>query len=495
MIAAVERLCEKGALSDAPDAGTSISRAAQSRWSATPLQDRLKILRSARYRMAELTNAFTDAISPELARTPADTRIAEILPLLAVGQFLEDRAEALLAPRKLGHRGLPFWLAGVSSEVHRVALGHVLVIGPANYPLFLPGVQVLQALAAGNTVTWKPGRGGRAVAELVAGAMRFAGVPEGVLRVTGETIEAGEEAMRGGADKVFFTGSATTGRLLMRQLAETLTPSVMELSGCDAVIVLPSGSLSRAVQALAFGMRLNGSATCMAPRRVLLVDATRQRRDEFLQELRGALGHIRGVPLTGSTRALLHTLLREATDEGADVEGDPDAPLLRPILVTGVQSTMRLVQADLFAPVLSVLEVAGQAGVIAAQEACSYGLTASIFGEEQEARRLAAKLIVGTVLINDLIVPTADPRVPFGGRRGSGFGVTRGAEGLLEMTAIKVVAVRRGQSTRHYEETTSAHEPLFDGIIQASHGRGWRERLGGWKQVAAAGKNLSKKKQ
>jgi len=126
-------------------------------------------------------------------------------------------------------------------------------------------------------------------------------------------------------------------------------------------------------------------------------------------------------------------------------------------------------------------------------EACPYALTASIFGEEREARLLAEMLTAGTVTINDLIVPTVDPRVPFGGRRGSGFGVTRGAEGLLEMTAAKTIAVRSGRSTRHFDATTPAHEPLFDGVIRASHAKSLSQRFRGLREIVAAAGNFGRK--
>ncbi len=79
------------------------------------------------------------------------------------------------------------------------------------------------------------------------------------------------DAIAAGVDKVFLTGSAATGTAVLHQLAPHLTPAVMELSGCDAVFVLPGADLDRTVAALAFGLRLNGSATCMAPRRLFLV--------------------------------------------------------------------------------------------------------------------------------------------------------------------------------------------------------------------------------
>ena len=470
-----------------------VSPDVQAAWANTTIRARLKVLRAGRHELARLAPELVAAISPELARTPADTRAVEILPLLAACRFLERNAEAILAPQRLNRRGLPFWLMGVSSEVHRVPFGRILVIGPANYPLFLAGVQTLQALAAGNAVTWKPGRGGRPVAELFASAMHRAGLPEGLLRVTGESVEDGQAALRELPGKVFFTGSAHVGRQIMHQLAETLTPSVMELSGSDAVIVLPSADLARAVKALAFGMRLNGSSTCLAPRRVLLVDATPARRQSFLTQLRGALATVPPVVVPDSVRQQLGSLLDSAQQEGATIEGHSTAEKLAPILITEVDIGMQLAQADVFAPVLSIIDVSGEAGIHAAQQACPFALGASIFGDEAEARSLASRLNTGSVFINDLIVPTADPRVPFGGRSASGFGVTRGAEGLLEMTAVKVIQTRRGKTTLHYDPTTGAHEPLFDGLIAGSHARTWRKRLQGWKQLGLAGKELSKK--
>ena len=115
----------------------------------------------------------------------------------------------------------------------------------------------------------------------------------------------------------------------------------------------------------------------------------------------------------------------------------------------------------------------------------------SIFGDESAARRLATRIRVGTVVINDVIAPTADPRVPFGGRRGSGFGVTRGAEGLLEMTAIKTVLVQRGGSRRHYEATGDVHARMFRGLILAGHAKTWRERWFGLRQLVEAGRTLN----
>ena len=147
----------------------------------------------------------------------------------------------------------------------------VLIIAPANYPLFLPGVQALQALAAGNAVLWKPAVGGTAPAEALRDVLVGCGLDPALLQVLGESPQAADDAIAAGVDKVFLTGSAATGTAVLTQLAAHRTPAVMELSGCDAVFVLPGAAIDRVAAAVAFGLRLNGSATCMAPRRLFLV--------------------------------------------------------------------------------------------------------------------------------------------------------------------------------------------------------------------------------
>lgn len=462
-------------------------------WAETPIVDRLSVMARTRHDLATLAPEVAASFSSQLSRTPADTMASELLPLLDAIRFVEREAPRLLRVRRLGRRGLPFWLSGVDAEVHRVAFGEVLVIGPANYPLFLPGVQVVQALAAGNAVVWKPGPGGAPVALLVAEALYRAGLPRDLLQVTDDTIEAALAAIASGVDKVFFTGSGAAGKVIMRQLAETATPCVAELSGNDAVIVLPAADLDRVVAALAFGMRLNGSAICMAPRRVLLVDCPAPRRQIFIRRLTAALARIKAIALPRSLRREVATLISDAERDGARVIGDPTAEAMRPLILIDCTSRMEITQADVFAPVLSVIDVDGTAGVLAAQAACPLALTASIFGDERTARSLALQITCGTVTINDLIVPTADPRVPFGGRRRSGFGVTRGAEGLLEMTAAKVISIRRNSSIRHYEPTGESHARLFSGVITAAHAGRFSQRWSSLRRVFTAAMELKKK--
>ncbi len=469
----------------------SVADEAQPIWAARTVRERLKVLRAARHAMAARADELAAAISPVLARSKADTLVTELLPLLDACKFLEREAERLLAPRKLGMSGRPLWMSGVWAEVHREPLGRVLVIGPGNFPLFLPGVQTLQALVAGNAVTWKPGVGGGGVAAVFARVMREAGLPESVLTVTDESVEAGRMALADGPgvsrpDKVVFTGSSESGRRVLARLAETATPAVAELSGADAVLVMPATDASVVAKAVAFGLRLNGGAVCMSPRRLF---GPRAKLAELKPLLLAEFAKVPAVRLEARTAERLKAMLDEAVAAGATVHGAWRPESQGPLMLTGVMPHMTVARSDVFAPIISLMEVESMLHALESYAACEYALTAAIFcgrGEEKKARSLAGMLKAGTVLINDVIAPTADPRVPFGGRGASGFGVTRGAEGLLEMTAVKTLLVRRRGARRHFEMTRDEDAPIFAGMIAATHGGGLARRWAGLRQMIGA---------
>ena len=387
------------------------AREGQAGWAATPLRKRLRFVRSFRHLLARRAASLARAAAEVSGRPVAEKLVSEILPLADACRWLERNAARTLATRYFGRRGRPLWLQGASFEVQRQPFGIVLVIGPGNYPLFLPAVQAMHALVAGNAVFLKPAPGAWDVAWAFAKLARFAGLEPALLTVLPETVEAARGAIAHGVDKVVFTGSSENGRDVLSELATSNTPAVMELSGQDAVLVLADADVSLVVRALSFGTRWNGGATCIAPRRVIAAE-----------------------PLASDLRAQMY-------------------------------------RAGILA--LPVEEVASEEAALRRLAASRFGLGVSIFSRDiARARSLAARISCGFVLVNDLIVPTADPRMPFGGVRESGFGVTRGEEGLLEMTFPHVVVVRQGRSRPHFDELRADDERLFASYIQAAHGRG-----------------------
>ena len=485
-------------LSNAGNSGSLVSsvcsamfsaRSAQARWATTPLRERLVRIRELRRLIAEHAHVLAEASAFARQRPTLESLTSEVLPLAEACRFLEQESTALLAPRRLGFRGLPLWLSGVRSEIRRDPFGVVLIIGPGNYPLLLPGVQLIQALVAGNAVLLKPGVGGSLAARTLVEIIHRAGFDSDLVTLLPESADAARAAIEAGPDKVIFTGSAATGEKILAQLAPQLIPATMELSGCDAVIVRADADLDLTVKALTFGLTLNNGGTCMAPKRVLV-------HRSIATELEGRLA--RSFPrssrgdevfyssqkdrsfLTSAATHQLRPLLEEAIGQGAHfITGGfmNDGSIQTPVILAGLAPSARLLREDIFAPVLALVTVVDDAEAAARANDCPYALGTSIFSrDEAVARSIATSLNAGVITINDVIIPTADARLPFGGRKRSGFGVTRGAEGLLQLTVIKVVTVSRGKFRPAFDPPAAKDEAMFQAYLELTHGHGLANR-------------------
>ena len=439
---------------------TGRARAAGQTWAATPLPARLAVIS----RLRQLIAADAASLAATVRRNPADTLVAEVLPLAEAARFLLRRAPAVLAPRR-PRGGRPWWLLGVRAHVLREPHGTVLILAPGNYPLFLPGAQALQALAAGNSVCVKPAPGAAAPMQALAGLLARAGLPNGAFQVLDPAC--GEAAVRAGFDHIVLTGSAATGARVLE--AAGMTPRTMELSGVDAVFVLPGAELGLVAAALAYGLRLNGGATCIAPRRVFVPAGDAPALEAALVS---RLPQIPDAEVPPATAGHLAGLVGAAVAGGARVAaGGPG----RPLVLANARAEMALLQQDVFAPWLALVPVADMEAALEAAAQCPYALGASVFGPAPAARALAARIPAGSVCINDVVVPTADPRLPFGGRGQSGYGTTRGEEGLLSMTVAKAVSERRGRFRPHLAPADPADARRFAGMVGVLHGT-WRTR-------------------
>lgn len=438
------------------------ARVAGQAWADAGLRARLRVIA----RLRRLVARDAAALAATVNRPLADTLVAEVLPLAEAARFLVRRAPAVLAPCR-PDGGRPLWLFGVHATIHREPLGVVLILAPGNYPLFLPGAQALQALAAGNAVCIKPALGCEGPMLALAALLAEAGLPDRVFQVL--DTSAGEAAVLAGFDHIVLTGSAETGQRVLAAAAATLTPATMELSGSDAVFVLPGADLDLVADCLAYGLRLNGGATCIAPRRVFVVGDVAALETRLLARLPGVADA--AVPEVVGRR--LQALVDRAVGQGARVAS---AGVGRPMVVADARSDMALLQHDVFAPWLALISVPTVDAALAGAITCPYALGASIFGPLANARRVAPLVRAGSVCINDLIVPTADPRLPFGGRGRSGFGVTRGAEGLLAMTVVKTVSERRTRFRPHLAPVQAKDAARFAAMTGVLHGD-WRTRF------------------
>jgi aldehyde dehydrogenase (NAD+) len=187
-------------------------------------------------------------------------------------------------------------------------------------------------------------------------------------------------------------------------------------------------------------------------------------------------------------------LVQEAVSEGASALGGDGSQQggmdCSPVIVADARPEMSVCQEASFAPIVAVLPFDRLEDALRMDSECSFGLGASIFTNSVgRASEVAGRLRVGMVAINDVIVPTAHPATPFGGRRESGWGVTQGAEGLLEMTVPQVVSIKSGSFRPLYQSAIG--KPFlsatgFQGMLEWAHARSFGQRFGGLRKMIRA---------
>jgi acyl-CoA reductase-like NAD-dependent aldehyde dehydrogenase len=454
---------------------------AQASWQRLPLRQRLGPVRAFRHLLVSERDALCAAVARDLSKPALETLACEILPLADACKFVERQAASLLRPRRVPRRWRPLWLWGQRDTVLRRPRGVVGIIGTWNYPLYLNGTQIIQALTAGNAVLWKPSEVAPASAAALYALLLRAGFPADLCLMLEATREAGQALIEAAVDHIVFTGSAATGRAIARRLGERLISSTLELSGCDAQFVLEDADVALAAQAAWFGATLNRGQTCLAVRRIFVQRAV---YDPFCAALRELARQAKPAPLAlPAQEQLAERLVREALNEGARPLLDGAAGM--PGVVLDARPDMALCREASFAPIAAVLPFASLEEALRMDTQCPYALGASIFTRDaKRGLQLADQLRAGMIAFNDVIVPTAHPATPFGGRGDSGWGVTQGAEGLLEMTVPVVISVRGGNFRPHYELAlgpgAERQAELLHGLLQSAHAPTLGQRLRGW---------------
>ncbi|MEO8268089.1 MAG: aldehyde dehydrogenase family protein [Aureliella sp.] len=464
-----------------------MTKTAQLDWAKRLPRERLRAIGRIASQIA-LQQAELLALNPRANASPAEIISSELLPLADACRYTARVGRRALAPTTHFSRHGAWWMGRIGVQLTREPWGKVLILAPSNFPLFLPGVQIIQALAAGNAVLVKPAQGCEAILRRFAQCVSAADIPGELLQILDSSITAGQQAIEAGVDKVFLTGSANTGRAVLAQLSQTLTPATLELGGCDSVFVTESADLLRVARCLVYALQLNGGATCIAPRRVFVTPAQQETLCRLIiEELRSQQALLpNGYKTPVTVGRQLATAVQQALREGAQLaHGDlPEMPSnnspslsIFPLVLRGVKPQMAIAREDSFAPIVSLLTVPNMSSAIEADCVCPYHLGASVFGSRDEAAYWGKQIRAGCVVINDVVVPSADPRVSFGGCDHSGWGSTRGWEGLLEMTRPKSICTRYGNWLPHLDRANVQNASVMSALLTLLHSPNYRSKF------------------
>lgn len=424
------------------DQAVQAADAAYPAWRALGQDGRKAVLAQ----IAEITKANMDELALLLSRESGKPMPDAMFEIGATAGFFEFHAHVPTDALD------PVDIPGSEAKAYRSPLGVVAAILPWNFPLALMAFKVPGALLAGNTVVLKPAPT-TPLTTLRWAALINEAVPAGVVNVLADAGDLGpvlttHKAVR----KVSFTGSAATGKQVMKAAADDLKRVTLELGGNDPAIVLPDADLDEVLTPLFEAGFMNNGQTCAAVKRVYVHKSKHAELVRKLSDMANAAkvgpatdGEVKFGPLQNKRQLEVVTdLLEDAIDNGAIVEAGgsvPDGPgyFLRPTILSGVKDGQRIVDEEQFGPVLPIISYDDLDGVIATINASSFGLGASVWGSDQDAIASAVERIeAGSVWVNKHF-PVA-PNVPFGGARQSGVGSELGTQGLLEFTQLKVVS-------------------------------------------------------
>lgn len=403
-------------------------------------------LKALRRLLIDEQESIIQAISQDFGNRSADeTRMAEIMPSVLGIHYASKHLKRWMQPSRRAV-GLPFQPA--ATRVLYQPLGVVGVIVPWNYPLFLAIGPLTGALAAGNRVMIKMSESTPETSQLVRDLLARVFPEDQVAVVLGEA-DVGAAFARLPFDHLLFTGATSIGRHILHAAADNLTPVTLELGGKSPAIVSRDVPLEDAAERIAFGKTMNAGQTCVAPDYVLVprdriegfVEAYRRVIQRFYPQLADNPDYTSII--NARQQARLYSYLEDARARGARVvplfsEGQ-DRRLPHTLLLD-VNDDMRVMQDEIFGPLLPVVPYAHIDEAIAYINARPRPLALYYFGyDRQEQQRVIAHTHSGGVGINETLLHVAVCDLPFGGIGPSGMGHYHGHEGFLTFSKAKAV--------------------------------------------------------
>ncbi len=432
----------------------SRARVAQRDWAKVPIRDRCAKLCDLREQIMASRHQLADAVVRESGKPRVEALFADIFVALDSAEYWSRNAVSALRTRRVPHHSTA--AKAKRGYLAYDPLGVIAVISSWNYPLAIPLSEIIPAVAAGNAVVCKTSDFTPQCGALIEKLFTDSGFPESLVTVVQGGGEVGQALIDASPDKVMFTGSVATGRRVAEACAKKLIPSVLELGGKDAMIVLADTDLGVASSAAVWGSYTNCGQVCLSVERLFVERAVAEKFIglcvEKTKKLRVGPGSDPATDVGPLIRPQhvrrMIDLVDDAVSRGASVlSGGSARPDLgpnffEPTVISGVDSTMKLFQEETFGPILAIQVVKCAKEAIAQANDSPFALAASIWTKDKaRGMALAGELRAGAVMVNDAISYFGIAEAPHGGCGASGWGRTHGKAGLLETVQMKYIDV------------------------------------------------------
>jgi len=438
------------------DVRRAVQRAkdAQPRWHATPVAQRVAVLRRFQQLLREQRDDVARLICREAGKPAAEALATEVLVVLDAAEFCIRNAHTFLRDRPLPHGNLA--MKTKRGKLLREPYGVIGIIAPWNYPFSIPAIETVAALVTGNAVVLKPSEFTPLIAQELERLFLAAGLDRALMQVVVGEGPAGVALLESPIDKLIFTGSVATGKRVGEAAARRLLPVVLELGGKDPMIVLDDANLEIAASGAMWGAFMNAGQTCLSVERCYV---HRSLYEPFLQKCREKIARLRvgnGIGSEVEIGPMIHerqlkiveSQVNDAVLRGARLlaggkrltELGPN--FYAPTLLADVTSDMRLMREETFGPVLPVTPFDSDEEAVSLANDSDFGLAASVWTHNRSrGEAMAARIKAGTVMLNDMVSCFGIAEAPHGGFKQSGIGRTHGEMGLEEMVQTKYVDV------------------------------------------------------
>jgi succinate-semialdehyde dehydrogenase/glutarate-semialdehyde dehydrogenase len=415
------------------------ARAAQPAWEALGLEGRIELLRNTAEIFAERVEAHGELMTKEMGK-PLKEGIGEAKSLGYIGHEL-DEIMAALQPEIVEDKRS-------RSTVYHDPLGVVGAITPWNFPMSMPAWMILPAVAAGNTVVFKPSEEtplcGQAYADVLNEVL-----PEDVLIVVHGADDQGKAIVQSDVDMIAFTGSREVGKHIMREASGTLKRVVLELGGKDPMIVLEDADIARAAKFAARNSFGNAGQVCVSTERIFVLDSVADEFEFALKDIASAMTQGDGMEnpdvgpmVNAGQRDHVLAQVDAAVAAGATVlaggEGHRDNFIV-PTVLANVTEEMDIASTETFGPVACVTRVDSVDEAVDRANDTHFGLGAVVFGGD-DATGVARRLTAGMIGVNRAAGGAVG--TPWVGARQSGLGFHKSPDGHKQFTQTRVLTKR-----------------------------------------------------
>src|ERR1700730_18219477 len=404
------------------------ARAAQIQWSQLSVEKRCERIAVLKAKILESADALTDAVVRESGKPRVEAKFADLFVALDTAEYFAKQGPSLLRAEKLSHHNLA--AKAKSGSLHYGPLGVLAIISSWNYPLAIPMSQIIAAVAAGNAVLCKSSEFTPQCGVLIQKLFTDAGFLPNLVTVLQGGGDLGQALIDAHPNKVFFTGSVFTGKHVAEACARYLIPSVLELGGKDAMLVLRDANLDVASSAAVWGSYTNCGQVCLSVERLFVEEAVSK---EFIRMCVEKTQKLRIGPGNDPTNEVgplirpqhvqrMSELIVNAVERGARVlcggKARPDLGpnFFEPTVVTEVNNSMQLFQDETFGPIMAIQVVRDAEEALLKANDTEFALSASVWTRDVvRGEELARRLRAGTVMVNDAISAFAIAEAPHGG--------------------------------------------------------------------------------